>query len=232
MDIKVFEQFNNLTAGFTGKPDKSDIRREEMVKAAVENGTYVVRPILVHGDTVLPVTSDMLSDSYIECIGVDGLVTDIKGVRLTSTHGDCIPIYAYDPKRNVIGLVHAGWKGTALGISGKLISSMRNLYNCDPFDICVFIGPGIDKCHFEFSKRDAEQYFFDKNSWTKGFSYPNSDSEKVYLDLKGINECFLKNEGVESIEISPECTFCNEDRFYSYRRCGDTDRMLAYIEMR
>lgn len=232
MDIKVFEQFNNLIAGFTTKPDKSDIRREEMVKAAKQNGSYVVRPKLVHGDAVLPITAEILSDSYIECVDVDGLITDLKGVRLTSTHGDCIPIYAFDSKRNVIGLAHAGWKGTALGIAGKMISSMKNYYKCNPLDIWVFIGPGIDKCHFEFGEKEALQYFFDRNPWTKDFSYSNENPDKLYLDLKGINKQFVFNEGVVNIELSPECTYCNKDKFYSYRRSKDTDRMLAYIEMK
>ena len=39
-------------------------------------------------------------------------MTDVPGVILTTTHGDCIPIYAYDPVKKVVGLAHAGWRGT------------------------------------------------------------------------------------------------------------------------
>ena len=98
--------------------------------------------------------------------------------------------------------------------------------------IWVFIGPGIDQCHFEFGEKEALQYFFDKNPWTKDFSYSSENPEKLYLDLKGINKQFVFNEGVVNIELSPECTYCNKDKFYSYRRSKDTDRMLAYIEMK
>lgn len=232
MDIKVFPQFNNIVAGFTTKPDDSDSRRAKMV---LDNpNTYVIRPRQVHGNDVLAIKEDMLGENhYIEIPEMDGLITNLKGVRLTSTHGDCIPVYAVDPIKNVIGVAHAGWKGTALMIAQKLIEAMASTYSCQPKDIQCFIGPGIDKCHFEFGLKEAEEYFFMPNPSTRAYLAKELSKDKILLDLKGINKHFLMNAGVpeENIEVSPECTYCDVAKFYSYRRCKDTKRMLAYIEM-
>lgn len=71
----------------------------------------------VHGTDIRSVTrADVLSDPALPGeFPADGLVTDQPGVCLTIFSGDCIPILLYDPHRNVIAAVHAGWRGTAAG---------------------------------------------------------------------------------------------------------------------
>lgn len=232
MDLKVFQQFNNIIAGFTKKPDNAESRRMKMAAEAAENHRYVIHATHVHGKTVADITNEILCEkSYIVIEDTDGLITNVPGVRLTSVHGDCIPVYAYDPVKKVIGLSHAGWRGTALGISFEMIEKMKSQYGCNPENIFAFIGPGIGKCHFEFGKDMAEKFFFSQNSWTQNYSIQTEDPDKLLMDLKGINEHFLSLSGVKNIEISNECTYCDIDNYYSYRRGKDMERMLAYIEI-
>lgn len=249
MSLTIFQQFANVIAGFSTRPVKSDVLRSEMTAQAAAEGRHLVRPCLVHGKDIYCITKDMLGpEAYIELDDIDGLVTDIPGVRLTSTHGDCIPLYAYDPVHKAIGLAHAGWKGTVLGIAEELIKTMAEKYGCQPADIYTYIGPGIGPCHFEFGKAEAEEFFF-KNEWTKEFAFEhavqsiaspqqeklspqNTSTDKLFLDLKGINKHFFELAGVEHIELSPDCTYCMEDKYYSYRRAKEMDRMLAYIELK
>ena len=40
----------------------------------------------------------------------DGIVTDRREVTLVMRFADCVPIIAYDPRRHVAGIAHAGWK--------------------------------------------------------------------------------------------------------------------------
>ena len=51
--------------------------------------------------------------------------------------------------RRVVGAVHAGWRGTALGIAAKAVERMVDCYGCDRLDILAAVGPGISKCCFE-----------------------------------------------------------------------------------
>ena len=232
-DLRIFASFENIEAGFTRKPDTADARRNLMVSSAEKSGGCVVKPILVHGNKVAAVTEGMLAGkSYIEITETDGLVTDIPNVVLTTTHADCIPLFAYDSHKKVIGIAHAGWKGTSKGIAYELALAMINNYGCDATNITAYIGPGICKKYFEFGKDYAEECFVAKSDWMKNFIISTAeDPDKVKIDLKGINESFFNLAGVTKVEISSDCTYLDE-RYYSYRRAKDTERMLAYIVLK
>ena len=227
-DLRIFEKFDEVVAGFTRKPDAADARRNDMICSAKEANGCVVKPILVHGIKVACVTKELISDKpYIEIPDTDGVVTDLANVVLTTTHADCIPLYAYDAKKKVIALAHAGWKGTAGGIAQELITAMIKNYGCKPDDITAYIGPGICKSHFEFGKDYATECFAANFDWMKGYIL-ESEADKVKIDLKGINQHFFNLAGVNKVEICNECTYCDE-RYYSFRRAKDEERMLAYI---
>ena len=228
MDIRYFSELN-ITAGLTLYPDLSDVRRSLMAEEAAKTGGFVIRPCLVHGIRVEKITEAFLKDrpSYIEIEDCDGLVTDIPNVTLTSTHGDCIPVYACDPVKRVIGLAHAGWRGTAAGITEVLAKTMIDSYGCEPSDICAVVGPGIGRCHFEVSE-DVALEFKSRQPWCEEYIDKGPVPGKFMIDLKGINAYLLKRSGCGNIEISPVCTY-EDERCYSYRKTGTQKRMLAYI---
>ncbi len=235
-DLLIFEDEKGIRAGFTRKPDRAAERRDELVRRAAENGGFVLRPLLVHGKRVRKIDREFLAaaesagcKAYAELPETDGLITDLPGVVLTSTHGDCIPVYAFDPVRRVVGLAHAGWKGTMLCIAGELIRAMQAEYGCSPADILAFVGPGIGVCHFEVGPEVAAQ-FRTELPRSEAFIHDRTDSKSM-IDLKGINRQTLEDAGVKKIAVSAECTYCEEDIYYSYRRCKDSERMLAYIEL-
>ncbi|MBR5731712.1 MAG: laccase domain-containing protein, partial [Firmicutes bacterium] len=196
MDIRIFED-KGITAGLSQAPDLSDARRAEMAAEAEKTGGYVIRPRLTHGIRVAQITRGFLEGkpSYIEIDDCDGAVTDLERVTLTSTHGDCIPIYAADSSRGVIGLAHAGWRGTADGIAAVLVSTMISGYGCRPQDISVYIGPGIGRCHFEVSEDVAEE-FIEKLSWCEDYIDEGVRDGKYMIDLKGINAELVKMLGI------------------------------------
>ncbi|MBQ2084038.1 MAG: laccase domain-containing protein, partial [Firmicutes bacterium] len=90
--------------------------------------------------------------------------------------------------------------------------------------------PGIGACCFEVGPDVAEQ-FTDAFWWAEDYVYCHPGG-RPRLDLKGINAELLMLEGVTKIEISPHCTCCEPEMFWSYRRCKDSTRMLAFIEKR
>lgn len=161
----------------------------------------------------------------------DGLITNLKGVVLSTYHADCVPIYYYDSDKAVIGMAHAGWKGTLNNINQSIIEKMTELYGSNPYNIKVGIGPSIGPCCYEIG-HDVMDLFKDK--------YPeNGDiftlkEEKIYLDLWKVNEKNLLNLGIkkENIYLSEECTSCNVDKLYSYRReSGTKNRMIGAITL-
>ena len=57
---------------------------------------------------------------------VDGLVTNVSGLCLTTFYADCVPLYFVDPVHKAIGLSHSGWRGT-VGRIGQVRECMRNM---------------------------------------------------------------------------------------------------------
>ncbi len=156
-----------------------------------------------------------LSD-YLE---TDGLITNKKGLILSTTNADCILLLFFDPVKKVIANVHSGWRGTVKRIAVKAVQNMKEKFGCDPKDIICCICPSIRKCHFEVDKdvKDIfEQEFKDLKSSEK---WLEARKNKWNIDTVYINIEMLKKEGLkeENIIDSGICSVCNSNIIHSCR---------------
>ena len=155
---------------------------------------------------------------------IDGLLTDNKGISLVLRYADCTPILLYDTKKNIVGNIHSGWRGTTQKIGKKAVLKMIDEYGSNPEDIICCLGPCIQKCHF---KVDEDV----KNIFEENFSYMNNrniiekgeieeEKQKYYVDTTLINRLMLEEIGIknENIIESKLCTVCHSDVFHSYRK--------------
>lgn len=161
----------------------------------------------------------------------DGLYTDKKGIMLSLCFADCVPLYFIVPKTPLIGVAHAGWKGTVNDIGGEMVRQWKTNEGINPKDIKVAIGPAIGPCCYIVDDRVISA--IDKQA-IQNYSIPYSlVSEGQYkLDLKQLNKYLLIASGVreENIIISQYCTSCETKLFFSHRRDkGKTGRMLSFI---
>lgn len=234
---KIFEhmefQLENINWGLSQKNDGAmNIRLPILDEECLQNRKIyfgklgidikdIVSADLVHGTTISIVDE---KDKGKIIPNTDALITDKQNIFLTVTVGDCAPVYFFDKKKKIIGLAHAGWRGVAKNISMSMINKMTTEFRSNPEDIIVYIGPHLQKCHFEI-KEDIisqfdNQYILNKNGVTK-------------VDLLSILKQQLLLVGVrsENIHSSNECTFCDETKYFSYRRDkpDKTQSMIAYI---
>src|SRR5258708_39514866 len=95
----------------------------------------------VHGTTVqwLPAASD----GWLIVDGVDGHATGARGLLLTVTVADCIPVYLAVPEKHVVALLHSGWRGTAAGILERGVELLKRLAFVRAGDIVMACGGGI-----------------------------------------------------------------------------------------
>ena len=147
--------------------------------------------------------------------GVDGLVSKTKDLLLSVRTADCVPILLFDPQKQVCAAIHAGWRGTALGVAGKTAREMVRQFGCDPKNIRAAIGPNIGFCCFETDRDVPDAMLAALGEEAKPFIKPNG--EKYYVNLKEINALWLRKAGVEHIEISDACTVCQSDMYWSHR---------------
>lgn len=148
----------------------------------------------------------------------DGLVTDEPGLTLVVFGADCLTILLCDPKRRVAAALHAGWRGTALGIAARGVETMVQDYGCNPEDILAAIGPGISRCCFETGPEVPQAMEKALGEEALPFVSPEG-AGKHKVDLKGLNTLWLKRSGVlaTNIDISSECTLCAHETYWSHR---------------
>lgn len=154
---------------------------------------------------------------------IDGLITNIPGVILTTFYADCVPLLLLDPVNQVVGAAHSGWRGTVNKIGTKVVKKMVDTYGCNPKDIMVAIGPSICQDCYEVSQEVIDRF---KNSyapelWSSLF-YPTIPG-KYQLNLwEACRQNFLE-AGIlsENVSMPDICTCCNPELLYSHRVMGE-----------
>ena len=158
----------------------------------------------------------------------DAIVTTTRGLYLGIQTADCFPVFLYAPKKNIVGIVHAGWKGAVHDILMKTTDYLINNFDVLPSQLFIAIGPGLQQECFEI-RSDVYKQFPDK------FLEKHPDTSKKYLNLSGFLEQQLISLRIpaEQIFIRRDCTKCNQENYYSYRRDGEkSGRMMGIIGMR
>jgi len=155
----------------------------------------------------------------------DGLVTTNSNILLTLKVADCVPVYLYEPRKNMIGLVHSGWRGTVGKIVPNAIQLMQK-NGAETGEIRCFLGPAIGICCYEVGVEIAQKFDdeakmkLEDRKWKVGLH----DQISLQLASSGIPE--------ENIQTSDMCTYESRD-CHSYRRDGDNvGRMFAFMELK
>jgi YfiH family protein len=155
------------------------------------------------------------------CAGeADSLVTSTPGLAVSVRTADCYPILIADKATRAVAAVHAGWRGTAAAIAKRTVSRMEEEFGTRPENIYAVLGPGIGACCYEVGE-DVAAHFGRKRAG--------------HLDLAALNRRQLLEAGVpgEQIDAVGSCTFCEAEKFYSYRReKEEAGRMVSFIRQR
>lgn len=150
----------------------------------------------------------------------DYLTTNMPHAGIGVMTADCLPIALYDTKNKAIAIIHAGWKGSVLGVAIKALERMQEVYGTHPESVSVFFGPSALVCCYEVS-RGFESHL-------EGFSWINKQQvfierdDKLFFNVPLFNQLQLEAAGIKREFINSEynvCTLCDSS-FYSHRRDG------------
>lgn len=215
----------NLRNGGSAPDDiekiKENYRRFCTAVGADVNG--VVAAAQVHEDTVRVVTAEDAGKGLFvpRDYTADALVTNEPGLNLMVFSADCGIFLLHDPVSRCVGAVHAGWRGTALGLPAKTVREMGRLYGAKAENIRVAVGAGIGPCCFE---TDGDV----PDAMLRAFGVGAQDfitkhEQKWHVDLQGINLWQLRRAGVqpEHMDACALCTACHGDLYWSHRVMGD-----------
>ena len=159
----------------------------------------------------------------------DGLILTDKNIAIFLNFADCTPLIFYDGVKNIGAVSHAGWRGTAGNIASKTLKLMRENFGCKTTDISAVIGPAISMCCYNV----GEEVLGKLQKTVSDFSGLSEVRQgQIFVDLKRINARQIEEFGVNSIDICPYCTVCDNENFFSYRKeNATTNRHSAVLKL-
>ena len=173
----------------------------------------------VHGATVALAPWD-------EAPEADAAVAAQPGLVLGIQTADCLPVLLADPRRGLAAAAHAGWRGTAAGVTRQAVLALV-ARGSQSRDLVVALGPGIGPCCYEVGEELREAF-----GPTGGDFFRPGPNGKPHLDVRAANVRQLLDAGLraEAIHHLPDCTHCRADLYHSYRREGHgSGRMISFV---
>jgi len=157
----------------------------------------------------------------------DAILTNRDDIFISVQVADCLPVFLLNETSKVVGLVHAGWRGTILGVVRNTLGTAKSRLGCEASDFTAMLGPCIRSCCYRIS--DDVAVLFDKDC-IKRMAGGLASLDLVRANVKQLMDC-----GVEQnrIYLTDECTCCNADLFFSHRReSNSAGRMTAFMAIR
>jgi polyphenol oxidase len=170
----------------------------------------------------------------------DAIIVPRPGVFPGIKTADCLPVMVLDPVQRISAAVHAGWRGSVLRITAKVLAVLLTEFGSDPHHLIAALGPSIGTCCYEVDARVLEPLREAIPDSERFVTVVDGDGEKhgrpsFRLDLTALNRFELLEAGVPSDHIitTGYCTSCRGDLFFSHRRDGvDSGRHLSIAGFR
>jgi polyphenol oxidase len=146
----------------------------------------------------------------------DAMVTQEPGIAIGALTADCAPILFAERQGKVIGVAHAGWKGALAGVADAVLLAMEAL-GAARTDILAVIGPAISADAYEVGP-EFHCRFLDADPASAAHFRPSRVLRRHMFDLPGYLAAGLRESGVGAVIDLALCTYCDEKRFFSFRR--------------
>jgi len=197
------------------EPVREVMARWSALRASLVGATRLATAAQVHGSTVLAHEGGWRG--WLRCEAADGHLSPVPATAMAVTIADCVPVFLAHPS-GVGAVLHSGWRGTAARITEIAVARLSAM-GLAPDDLLLHCGPAICGRCYEVSGEVAAQLT------------GRDPGHPTLVDLRAIIAEHAREQGVRRISISPLCTRCDNDRFYSHR-AGDAGRQLGVLVTR
>ena len=225
----------NLAFHVGDAPGSVAANRKILAHALAIDPVAMVAARQVHGNTVAILDHQERRQVDEEALRADALVTDIPGTCLMVLLADCVPVLIVDPIKRVVGVAHAGWRGTVKLVASETVRVLTERYGSSPKDLFVGIGPSIGPDEYEIGPEviaEVERVFGTKRGFIRG---ERASDGKGLFDLWEANKVQLVRSGVpeDRIQVARLSTYQHPYLFFSERRLGGpTGRFAAGVMIR
>ena len=205
--------YKSLNCGRGSNDKKKNISRNlnfvsNKIKVAKKN---LILMNQTHSNNVIIIDK---KNKHIRKFKSDAIITKIKGLALGVLTADCVPIILYDINNDIIGCIHAGWKGCIKNIIENTVNKFKIINKNNNIIACV--GPCIGSESYEVDRNFLE--IFLSKSKKNSLFFKNTVNKKLLFDIRAFVNSELKELGIKSVDNIKIDTFQEPDNFYSFRR--------------
>ncbi len=210
------EQYTSLNTGYGSDDTPQNIteNRKRVANTLGAQPTYLLSAHQHHSTDVMIVTSPDNIWNNQNPPKADAIVTNIAGIACSALAADCAPVLFVDPKANIIGAAHAGWRGALGGITDETINAMLSL-GAKRENICAAIGPCISQKHFEVGPEFVDLFMQEHSSAASLFIAGKND--RSHFDIKTYLVGKLLRVGIKQAAALLSCSYGQQNDYFSYR---------------
>ena len=221
--------YRGLNCGRGSKDNKINI---------LKNLAYVSQKFFVNKDKLILMNQshsnkviEIKKNNYKKKINSDAMITKVRGLAIGVVTADCVPVIIYDLKNEIVGCIHAGWKGAFLGIIKNTINKIKKLNSNNK--IFASIGPCIGEKSYEVDITFYKRFLKQSKKNKKYFSYKNKT--KKLFNLRKFVADKLTELKVKVDHVNRD-TFREKSNFFSYRRScklmqNDYGRCISVVRL-
>jgi polyphenol oxidase len=196
-----------------GEPVGEVMRRWSALRASFDPSvTRFATAAQVHGDRIL--RHETCWSGWLRADAADGHLTRAPGIAMSVTVADCVPIFLVHPSGSA-ALLHSGWRGTAAGILDRALGLFARAGDALA-DLRIHLGPAICGDCYEVSPDVYERLT------------GRAVDKPTTVDLRALLASHALDRGVRQVHLSPWCTRCHNERFFSHR-AGDAGRQVGVL---
>ena len=221
--------YKGLNCGRGSKDKKENILR---------NLNYVSKRMFVKKNKLILMNQthsnkvvEIKKNNFKKKINSDAIITKNQEFALGVVTADCVPILLYDKKSEIVGCIHAGWKGALSGVIKNTVKKIKKLSGDN--DIFASIGPCIGKSSYEVDVKFYKKFLSNSQKNKKYFSKKNKI--KMLFNLR----MFVADKLIElkvRVDHVQHDTFRDKKNFFSFRRSfklkqSDYGRCISVIRL-
>ncbi|MFZ4534824.1 peptidoglycan editing factor PgeF [Propionivibrio sp.] len=174
----------------------------------------------VHGTRVIDAATWTEGD---QAPRADAAFSRQPGVACVVMTADCLPVLFCDDAGTVVAAAHAGWRGLLAGVLEETIAAMGVAGR----ELMAYLGPAIGPQAFEVGEEVRSAFV--RRDGNAATAFKPSESGKWLADIYLLARQRLAGQGIDRAFGGSLCTASEADRFFSYRRDGQSGRMASMI---
>ena len=221
--------YKSLNCGISSKDGKKNI---------LKNINYISKKMFVKKNKLILMKQthsskviEIKKNNYNRKINSDAIITKVKGLALGVLTADCVPIIIYDFKNEIVGCIHAGWKGAFSGIIKNTVNKIKKLNSNN--QIFASIGPCIGHKSYEVDLNFYKKFLNKSRKNKKYFSHKNKNKKLFNLRKFVADKLIELKVKVDHVKHD---TFKEKMNFFSYRRScklkqNDYGRCISIVRL-